>query len=171
VKPDRPLLTFLGGMLLIALAIIVPNYFSREDFAPVTPIASSSIAPALVSRYRVGSVSSRAAEWLYRCINADWDWKQFGGGPQDAPANPVARNSFTQAARKILLPYGAPVSMQLVDQRSYVSNDGHSRTAYRYRVTFARGYVMYIFALDEDGNAGGIMISTNTVSFEFWRQR
>ena len=170
MKQDRPLLTFLGGTLLIALAIIVPNYFSRQDFAPVAPIASSSVAPALVSRYRVGSVSGRAAEWLYRCINGDWDWSQFGGGPQDAPANPVARNSFTQAARKILLPYGVPVSMQFVDKRSYVSNDGHSRTAYRYRVKFTRGILMFIFALDADGNVGGMLISTKTVSFTFWRQ-
>jgi hypothetical protein len=157
-------------LLLVPLLLLVSSCTSRQDSAAVVPIASSSVAPVLVSRYRTGSVSNRAAEWLYRCINADWDWEQFGGGPQDAPANPVARNSFAQAARKILLPYGVPVSMQFVDKRSYISNDGHSRTAYRYRVKFTRGYLMYIFALDTDGNVGGMLISTKTVSFTFWRQ-
>ena len=123
----------------------------------------------LVSRYRTGSVSGRAAEWLYRCIDGDWDWNQFGGGPNDAPANPVVRNGLEQAARKILAPYGAPQSMQFIDKRAYVSNEGHARTAYRYRVRFDHGDLTYIFAVDADGNAGGMLISTKTVSFTFWR--
>jgi hypothetical protein len=156
-------------LLLVPFLLLIPGCANRQDTAPVAPIASYSITPVLVGRYRTGSVSGRAAEWLYRCINGDWDWSQFGGGPKDAPANPVVRNNLVLAARKILLPFGVPKSMRFVDKRSYVSDDGHDRTAYRYRVTFNHGTLIFIFAEDSDGNLGGILISTKDNSFTFWR--
>lgn len=156
-------------LLLLPLLLVAVGCASHQRTEPAAPIASSTITPLLQRQFRAGSVSNRAAEWLYRCINGNWDWNQFGGGPNDAPANPVLRYGIEQAARKILEPYGVPKSMQFVDKRSYVSNEGHGRTAYRYRVGFEHGYLMYIFAVDADGNAGGVLISTKALSFTFWR--
>src|SRR5579863_10089403 len=155
--------------LLAMLVIMTLGCGGRQQTEPAVPIARSTVAPLLTRQYRVGSVSGRAAEWLYRCINGDWDWGQFGGGPKDAPANPVVRNNLMLAARKILKPFGIPRSMRFVDKRSYVSDDGHNRTAYRYRVTFSHGVLIFIFAVDSDGNVGGMLISTKDDSFTFWR--
>ena len=136
---------------------------------PAHVTSSPTVAPALVRQYHPGSVPARAAEWLYRCINGDWDWNQFGGGPKDAPANPVVRTNLVLGAQKILRPYGAPKSMRFVDKRSYLTDDGHNRTAYRYRVALTHGVLIFIFAEDTDGNVGGVLISTKDSGFTFWR--
>lgn len=154
---------------LLPLLLLIISCSSRQNSLSAFVTPSPTIAPALVRHYQRGSVPARAAEWLYRCINGDWDWSQFGGGPKDAPANPVVRNNLVLAAQKILKPYGIPKSMRFVDKRSYVSNDGHNRTAYRYRVTFTHGILIFIFAEDTDGNVGGMLISTKDSGFTFWR--
>jgi hypothetical protein len=156
-------------LLLVPILTMAVSCANHQQTEQAASIASSTVVPLLTKQYRAGTVSGRAAEWLYRCINGDWDWSQFGGGPKDAPANPVVRNKLVLDARKILKPYGVPKSMRFVDQRSYLSDDGHNRTAYRFRVTLSHGTLMYIFAVDADGNVGGMLISTKDDSFTFWR--
>ena len=114
-------------------------------------------------------LTARATEWLNRLRAGNWDWKQFGPGPDDTPRTPTLRYIFPHSFRKLLSTYGSVKSMQYMDQRYYVSDEGHQRTAYRYRVIFEHGRVVYTFAEDSDGFVGGFMIDTDKLNLDYSR--
>jgi|ERR1700680_1460640 len=114
-------------------------------------------------------LTARATEWLNRLRTGNWDWNQFGSGPNDTPRTPALRYIFPGSFRKLLSTYGPIKSMRYMDQRYYVSDEGHQRTAYRYRVIFEQGKVVYTFAEDSDGFVGGFMIDTDKLNLDYSR--
>ncbi len=160
----------LRPVLMLAVVSFLATAVSCANTQHAQPVGPSPSSLASVSANQSPtSVSSRAKEWLNRCITGNWDWKQFGTGPNDAPTNTFVRYGIVQGFRKVLEPFGAVKSMQYLDQRSFVSDEGHHRTVYRYRVQLERGNLIYEFAMDADGYVGGVLVRTNALGFTFWR--
>ena len=134
------------------------------------PLPSVS-APLSPYKTPTAIASIRATEWLNRCISGNWDWAQFGDRPEDAPTNPVVRFGIVQLIRKFLDPYGAVKAMQYVNKRSLVTNEGHDRTLYTYRLTLEHGILTYEFGLDADGHVGGVQFGTGARSVNFFSLR
>jgi hypothetical protein len=148
--------------------IIAAGCASRQDSEPPQPVPSVS-ALAFSNTIPKTNASKRAAEWLNRCISGNWDWAQFGDSPNDAPTNPIVRFGIVQGVRKFLDPYGAVKAMQYLNKRSFVSDEGHHRTVYTYRLTLERGILMYEFGLDADGRVGGVQFGAGTRSINYSR--
>jgi hypothetical protein len=148
--------------------IIAASCASQKETAPSRTYPSVS-APLSPSKTPTTIASIRATEWLNRCISGNWDWAQFGDHPKDAPTNPVVRYGIVQVIRSFLDPYGAVKAMQYLNKRSLVTDEGHQRTIYTYRLTLEHGILTYEFGLDADGHVGGVQFSTGARSVNFSR--
>ena len=158
------------SILVIAASglIIAAGCGNHQESAPSRAIPSVA-ASLLSSNSPTKIVSNRAIEWLNRSISGDWDWAQFGDRPVDAPTNPVVRFGIVQAIRNFVDPYGAVKAMQYVNERSLVTDEGHHRTIYTYRLTLEHGDLTYEFGLDADGRVGGVQFSAGGRSVNYSR--
>jgi hypothetical protein len=155
-------------LAVLSSFMIVVGCSSRQEAVSSRPLPSVS-APLSPYKTPTAIASIRATEWLNRCISGNWDWAQFGDRPEDAPTNPVVRFGIVQLIRKFLDPYGAVKAMQYVNKRSLVTNEGHDRTLYTYRLTLEHGILTYEFGLDADGHVGGVQFGTGARSVNFSR--
>jgi len=129
--------------------------------AGCTPQSSARPAVSLPPGYVVpASVNARATEWFGYCMSGNWDWTQFGSGPNDSPTDPTVRSTFESTMKNLLAPYGQPRSMELFGLKSFRMNEGHNRTAYYYYVNLDHGAVDYTFSLDSDDRIGGVLVKT-----------